>query len=63
MRDIRRRLKNVEKRLNLNEKPITIEIIQYCEGPLPPDRTVGNITISHVMYDEVAKLCEVSADV
>lgn len=54
MRDISRRIKNVEKRLNLNEKPITITIVQYGVK-LAPDRTEGNITYHHVMYDEIAK--------
>jgi hypothetical protein len=61
MRDISRRIKNVEKRLVLNEKPITITIVQFG-GQLPPDWTVGNMTIHHVMY-EGAELCEASAGV
>ncbi|MHC4112869.1 MAG: hypothetical protein ACYSUY_17480 [Planctomycetota bacterium] len=54
MRDICRRVKNVEKRLSLNEKPITVRIVHFG-GKLPPDRTDGNITIHHVMYDEKAE--------
>jgi hypothetical protein len=55
MRDIGRRVKNIEKRLNLREKPITITIVDYGGGELPPDRTQGNITYHYVMYDDRAK--------
>jgi hypothetical protein len=54
MRDISRRIKNVEKRLVLNEKPITITIVQFG-GQLPPDWTVGNTTYHLVHYDEIKK--------
>ncbi len=54
MRDISRRVKNVEKRLNLSEKPITITIVKYG-GQLLPDKTVGNITYHFVMFDEIEK--------
>jgi hypothetical protein len=54
MSNITRRIKNVEKRLNLKEKPITITIVHFG-GQLPPSRTEGNITYHHVMYDEKAK--------
>jgi hypothetical protein len=53
MHEIRRRIKNVEKRLNLGEEHKTVLLIQYG-GELPPDRTVGNMTIQHVMYDGAA---------
>ena len=54
MRDISRRLNKVEKKLNLSEKPIVVTIVCFG-GELPPDRTQGNTTIHHVMYDEKAK--------
>jgi hypothetical protein len=54
MRDITRRVKNVEKRLNLSKKPIAVTIV-YFGGELPPDRTEGNITYHHVMYDKKAR--------
>lgn len=54
MRNISRRVKNVEKRLNLKEKPITITIVQFG-SELPPDRTEGNITYHFVMFDEIEK--------
>jgi len=50
MHEIRRRIKNVEKRLNLTEGHITVRVTQYG-GELPPDQTVGNMTIRHVMHD------------
>ena len=52
MRDFRRRIKNVEKRLNLKEEPKTITIVQFGRE-LSPDRTEGNITYHFVMYDEM----------
>jgi len=52
MREIDRRIKNVEKRLNLNEKPKTVTTVQFG-GELPPDRTEGNITYHHVMYEKL----------
>lgn len=54
MRDISRRIENVEKKLNLKEKPITIKIVLFG-GELPPDRTAGNITHHFVKYDEMEK--------
>jgi len=54
VRDISRRVKNVEKRLNLNEKPETVTIVMFG-GQLPPDRTEGNLTTHYLMYDEKAK--------
>ena len=54
MRDIVRRLKNIEKKMNLNEEHKIVNIIQYG-GELPPDCTNGNTTIHFVMYDEICK--------
>ena len=54
MRDITRRIKNVEKKLALNEKPITITIVQFG-NELTPDRIEGNTTIHFVRYDDIAK--------
>ncbi len=54
MRDISRRLSKIEKKLNLNEKPKTVTIVQYGDE-LPPDRTEGNTTIHFVRYDDIAK--------
>ena len=56
MRDICRRIKNIEDKLNLSEKPKTVTIVQYGIGKdqVPPDQTVGNMTIHCVMYDEIA---------
>jgi hypothetical protein len=50
MTNIKRRIKNIEKKLNLNEKPKTVTIVQFG-GELPPNRTEGNITIQYVMYE------------
>ena len=52
MRDIGRRIENVEKRLNLKEEPKTVTIVQFG-GELSPNRTEGNIAYHFVMYDEM----------
>ncbi len=54
MRNLNGRIKNVEKSLNLNEKPKTVTIVQFG-GELPPDRIEGNTTIHFVKYDEIRK--------
>jgi len=54
MRDMSRRLKNIEKKLNLNEEHKIVNIIHYG-GELPPDCTNGNKTIHFVKYDEICK--------
>ena len=53
MSDIRRRIKKAEKKLNLNQKHITINMIHWGRGELPPDRTSGNMTIHCVRYEDV----------
>ncbi len=55
MIDIGRRVKNVEKKLNLRKKPLTITIVLFGGGQPPPDETVGNITYHFVAYDEIKK--------
>jgi hypothetical protein len=50
MTNIERRIKNIEKKLNLNEKPQMVRIVLFG-GKLPPNRTQGNITIQYVMYE------------
>ncbi len=54
MRDISRRIENAEKKLNLSEKPVTIQIVCFG-GELPPDRTEGNTTLHFVRYEKRAK--------
>jgi hypothetical protein len=53
MKDISRRVKNIEEKLNFNEEQKTLTIIQFG-GQLPPDRIEGNRTIHFVMYDDIA---------
>jgi len=53
MTNMKRRIKKIEDKLNLNEKPKTVTIVQFG-GELPPDRTAGNMTIHYVRYDERA---------
>jgi len=54
MSDMNRRLKKVEKALNVGqEEQRVVEIVMFCDGELPPDHTRGNITIHHVRdYDK-----------
>jgi len=52
MIDMSRRLKSIEKKLNLKEETETITIVQFG-GELPPDRTNGNTAIHFVLYDEI----------
>jgi len=54
VRDISRRIENVEKKLNLTGERITVSVIDYYgedDVDLPPDQTEGNITVHHVRYD------------
>ena len=55
MYDMRRRLKKAEKKLNIEQEPITFNIICYGEGKLPPDNNQGNITIHYVRYDDICR--------
>jgi len=52
MSDINRRLKKVEKALKVNEEKRVIQIVMFCKGELPPERTYGNMTIRPVRYDD-----------
>jgi hypothetical protein len=54
VRDISRRVKTAEKKLNLNREPLVISVIDYYgedDVDLPPDQTEGNITVHHVRYE------------
>ena len=50
MHEIRRRIRNIEKRVNPADGHLIVRVTQYG-GELPPDQTVGNMTFHHVMYD------------
>lgn len=54
MKSIERRLAKIEDELNVGKEHITVTIILFG-GELPPDRTEGNRTYHHVMYDKKAK--------
>ena len=54
MRNLTRRLNEVEKALNLNEKPKTVTMVLFG-GELLPDRTEGNTTYHFVLYEEIEK--------
>ena len=55
MSDLNRRLKRVEKTLNLDKEQRVAEIILFSDGPLPPDEIQGNRTIRHVRLVDVIK--------
>ena len=55
MYGMNRRLKKVEDKLNLNEEHITVNVVYFGGGELPPDRTNDNITVHHVAYEDVRR--------
>ncbi len=56
MTDINRRLKKIEKALNVGqEEQRLVEIVVFCDCELPPDRIDGNTTVRHVRYDDICK--------
>ena len=56
MYGMNRRLKKVEKALNVGqEEQRVVEIVLFCDGELPPDEIHGNVTIRHVRYDDICK--------
>jgi hypothetical protein len=55
MSDLNRRLRKVEKALNVDKEQRVAEIVYFCDGPLPPDKTYGNLTIRHVRFDDVIR--------
>ena len=55
MSNMNRRLKKVEKALNVDKEQRVAEVVLFCDGPLPPDQTYGNLTIRHVRYDDICK--------
>lgn len=55
MSDIRRRLKKAEDKLNLNQEQITVNIVHWGRGKLPPDHTSGPMNIHYVRYEDKPK--------
>ena len=55
MSDLNRRLKKVEKALNVDEEKRVIQLIMFCKGELLPERTYGNMTIRPVRYDDICR--------
>ena len=55
MSDLNRRLKKVEKALNVDKEQHVAEIVMFNDGPLQPDKTYGNLTIRHVRYSDICK--------
>lgn len=58
MANLNRRLKKVEKALNVDKEQRVAEVVYFADGPLPPDQTYGNLTIRHVRYDDICKATE-----
>jgi hypothetical protein len=56
MSDINRRLKRIEKALNVGqeEEPQVLQMIIFGEK-LPPDRKLGNTIIRFVRYEDIRK--------
>ena len=50
MTNIKRRIKKIEDKLNLSEKPKTVTIVLFG-GDLPPGRIEGNTTYQFVMFE------------
>jgi hypothetical protein len=55
MSDLNRRLKRVEKTLNVDKEQRVAEIILFSDELLPPDEIQGNRTIRHVRLVDVIK--------
>jgi hypothetical protein len=55
MSNLNRRLKKVEKTLNVDKEQLIVEIVRFSDGPLPPEHTDGNITTRYVRYDDICK--------
>ena len=51
MANIKRRIKKIEDKLNLSEKPKMVTIVQFG-GELPPNRIEGNTTYHFVMFED-----------
>ena len=59
MSDLNRRLKKIEKALNVGrDAQRVVEIVMFHDGELPPDHTYGNLTIRQVRYEDVCKRME-----
>ena len=55
MSNLNRRLKKVEKALNVDKEQRVAEIVLFCDGPLPPDKIQGNRTIRYVRYSDICR--------
>ena len=55
MYDINRRLKKIEKAVNVGQEEQKVVEIVVFGGELPPDHTFGNTTIHHVAYEDIVK--------
>ncbi|MHC4073719.1 MAG: hypothetical protein ACYSW0_20950 [Planctomycetota bacterium] len=56
MTDINRRLKKIEKTLNVSQEEKRLcEIVVFCDCELPPDRIEGDRIIRHVSFKEILR--------
>jgi len=51
--NIERRIKKAEQKLGVDREPVLHQIINFGDGPLPPDEKRGNIIVRHVHYSEI----------
>jgi len=55
MRDFRRQIEKIEKRLNVGKEPIIVEIVCFGDGDTPPEHAAGGITVRCVHYENIRK--------
>jgi len=55
MYNANRRLKRVEKTLNVGQKEQRVVEIVVFGGALPPNHKEGNMTINYIAFEDIAK--------
>jgi len=51
--NIERRIKKAEQRLGVDQEPVLHQIINFGDGPLPPEEKRGNVIVRHVHYSDI----------
>jgi hypothetical protein len=67
MSDLNRRLKKIENVMNIDKpRQKVLNIVDFSDGELEPDKTDGNITIHHIRYSDICRKdnqqCEIVAE-
>jgi ABC-type metal ion transport system substrate-binding protein len=52
MKDLERRIKRIEDKLNVGKEPIVVSVVHYGDK-LPPDKTENGITVKFVRYTDL----------